>query len=305
MSNIDSSIIRVQRLVGNHALATRDEVLSALNSRHSSLLESHDWSRKRSEIAITIQVDKSNGTIQVSNGSSTALGTSTTFTASDIGRYLRIGSDDDSLYVVLAVTSSTQITLGDFYGNTVGYAGSSASGLSYVMFTRHYTLGAGIEHIKQVVWQTPLAEKTQAWLDDEDPNRSETGDPMCWAMSPRDQSGTNDLVRVEIWPRSTTSIILTASVLKGHVDLLPSQFPIVPSSVIEWNAAVDMCYLLAARTKPDKWLPLADKYLGQAEAALEREKGEDNKKFGLLQAVRDIGSGIPLGLTDYAVDHDV
>ena len=57
--NLSGMVNRVQSLVGRHSLATADLVTSFVNSRHSDLLESYDWSRKKQEIALTAVPDSS------------------------------------------------------------------------------------------------------------------------------------------------------------------------------------------------------------------------------------------------------
>ena len=305
MAKIDSSINRVQFLIGNHSIATRDLCLSFFNTRHASLLDSYDWSRKKGEIAITAVPEKSNGTLTVMNGSNVVNGTSTSFTASDVDSYVRIGGDDDSLYVVGAVNHSAQFTLVDLNGAPLPFPGSSASGQSYVMFKRFYTLPLGIEMLFEIKGETPLVKKTYEFIDAEDPTRTSTTDsPLCWAPVERDRRNGQDLMRIEIWPRPTSAKIYTASAQFGHVDLQVNQHPIVPSEILEWYAAADVCFALAARTKDVTWIPLATKYIEQGDIAKELQLGKDRDKFGTISAVQDVHSGIPLGLTDFALNHD-
>src|SRR5262245_6793821 len=306
MANLDLSIRRIQILVGNNSLATHDQVISLYNSRHSSLLDSFDWSRKKGEIAITGVPDKSNGTLTLMNGSPTVNGTSTTFTASDVDKYVKIGPDSDSLFVVQAVNHSAQFTMSDLNGTPLPWPGPSMSGQSYVMFKRLYTLGAGIEMIFTVKSKQQLTKRTQDYIDSEDPTRECTSDdPLCWAPVERDRRGVADLMRIELWPRPTAPLMYTASVQYGHVDLLPNQSPIVPSDIVDWFALVDTCYMLAARTKyVNVWLPLAKEYITQAIDTLDRQRGKDQEKFGALDYVKDVYSGLPLGQTDFGVTHD-
>lgn len=311
MANIDQMILKVQRLCGNHKLASYDDCLGALNSRHSDLLESFDWSRKKQSIAITSVPDKADGTISVTNGSPTVIGTGTIFTATDRGRYIKIGTDTSSLYVVRTVSTVNQFTLGDLNDSALAYPGPSQSGLNYTMFTRLFTLGAGIERVLKVKGKVDLTETSEEYLDAIDPWRTEQAeDAYYWAMAARDQTGTNDLVRLELYPRPSTAQIITALVLKGHTDLGPSQYPIVPSGPLVWYAAVDMCYELYARTKEDKWLTLIagngqnSGYNYEAEKSLEREKAEDFKKFGVIQTVKDAQADLPWSMTDAGITAD-
>lgn len=70
--------------------------------------------------------DYSAGTIAVTNGNANVVGTGTTFTAGMVGKQILIGG---TFYTVQLFTDATHVTL-----NT-NYAGSTASGLSYTIFT--------------------------------------------------------------------------------------------------------------------------------------------------------------------------
>jgi hypothetical protein len=307
MANTDQMRQRVQRLVGNHSLATNDLVLGFLNNRHSDLLESFDWSRKKQEIGITLQVDKTGGTLTVVNSSPTVNGVGTAFTASDVGRYIQIGADQSSQFVVKTVTLGTQFTLGDLNGSTIAYPGTSASGINYVMYTRHYSLGLGIESIvAPIKGYYPIDETTEGWLDDKDPTRSGIASyPNLFCRSPRNMTGTNDLARIEFYPRVSQAQVVNVPVLKGHTDLLPNQYPIVPSGPLEWFAAQDVALMLLLRTKDQIWAVAADKFEMQGEKSLEREKSLDNKKFGQSDKVKDVQSGTGLEGTDFSITHDL
>lgn len=304
MALVEAMISRVQVLCGRHTAATADIILSLINTRHSDLLESYDWSRKKTEIVVATLPDKSTGTLAVSNGNSAVVGTGTSFTASDAGRYVTIGSDT-SFYVMKTVSLATSFALGDLNNNTIGYAGTTGSGLAYNCFSRWYSLGAGIEQIISVNYQVKLGEVSQEYLDTIDPHRSSTGDPVCFARGPRNMSGSNDIARIEFWPRPSSSIAVNISVQRGHVDLVPTQAPLVPSGPLEWFAAEDMCYNLFAKTKDEKWIKLAATFATKGATSLEFELGQDAKKFGVQQQVRDAYSGAGLESTDFAITHDV
>lgn len=75
------------------------------------------------------QANYTTGTVAVTNNSAAITGSSTTFTAVMVGRYLKVDepNGDGMWYKISAYTSATSITL----DNT--YSGSTASGLSYTI----------------------------------------------------------------------------------------------------------------------------------------------------------------------------
>jgi len=209
------------------------------------------------------------------------------------------------MYVVKS-RSGSDITLGDFNGTTINYQGTTNTAATYVMFQRWYSLGAAIESIVSVFHTNKIHERDLEFLDGLDPRRLSTGDtPIYYARGPRDQSGTNDLVQIEFWPRASSTIAVTVGIVKGHTDLSGTTNPIVPSSIVEWAGAVDGCYFLFSKTKEQKFLQLASTYNQEFEKSLEREKNEDNKKFGLSQGIKDVGGGVPLSGTDFGITHDL
>ena len=303
MANFTASVSTIQRLVGNHSLATTAIVGEIFNEQHSDLLEVHNWSRRKQEIVVTTATDKTAGTIAVTNGSANIVGTSTALAASDVGRYIKI-NDEDSLYVIKTFTDTTHVSLGDLNGTAVNYPGTTASGLSYAIFTRWYEIGAAIEQILSVNYQGKLEETSQEYLDYLDTSRTGTGTPSRFCRGPRNMSGANDIVRLEFHPRPSSPIGIRIAVQLAHTDLSGTQNPLVPSQVIKWFAAEHVCYYLFAKTKEEKWMPLAGTYNKRAMAALERAIIEDEKKFGVIQAIKDTGGDGLFG-GDFAVDHDV
>lgn len=295
---------RIQDLLGNHASANDTVIGRLYNSRHRNELESHEWSRKKGEIILALVAEESSGTFSVTNANSTATITGGSLGDTDVGKYIRFGSDND-MYVVKS-RSGSDITLGDFNGTTINYQGTTNTAATYAMFKRWYSLGSGIESIVSVFHTNKIHERDLEFLDGLDPRRTSTGDtPRYFARGPRDQSGTSDLVQIEFWPRASSTIAVTVGILKGHTDLSGTSNPIVPSGIVEWAAAVDGCYFLFSKTKEQKWLQLAGTYNGELAKTKEEEIRLDNKKFGLSGAIKDVGGGVGLAHTDFGVTHDL
>lgn len=298
-------VSRVRSLVGTHSLATTTVVGEFVNSRHRDLLESYDWSRRKNDILISTAVDKTAGTVTVTNGSATVTGSGTAWASGDVDRTLTIGSNTYSLWNVKTAPSATSLTLGDRNGTSVVYPGDTAAGLAYVMFTQFYELGAGIEQILSVKYKTDIREVSEGFLDNLDPNRSATGsDPMYFARGSRKLSGTNDIVRIELYPRPSDAVVINVKVELGHTTLSSTMNPIVPSGPVQWGAAIDTCYFLKAKTKDDTWIGLAREFAASYQESLEFERAQDARKVGVIQQVQDIHGGVGLDMTDMGLDRD-
>ncbi len=300
MSTFNQMVTRVQALVGNHTLATATVVGALVNSRHRGLLESYDWSRRKQDIVINSVVDKTAGTVTLTSGSATVTGSGTAFAATDVGRSIQFA---DSIFAVRTYSSTTSITLGDANGTAVTFPGTTVAGQGYTIFTQRYSLGTGIEQIINMAYQNPITEVSEEWIDFMDSSRVATAsNPYHYARTSR---GATDDVRIELYPRPSSPISVNVKIEKGHTDMSSTDNPIVAAGPIEWWSAVDACSFLYAKTKDNSWLTLASQYRTDAAKSEEFEKNQDIKKFGTIQAVRDVGSGIGFGGTDFAVMHDI
>jgi hypothetical protein len=291
----------VQRRVAGHSLLTSAIAGEMVNSAHSELIESHPWSRRYTEIIILTTAQESTGTWTVTNGSSTATaGATVSLGAADEGKYIRFGTDD-SLYVIGAISGSN-VTLEDFKGNTVSYAGTTSTTATYVMFPRWYNIGTAVERVLGGFYKQKISEITQDQLDNTDPVRSTTGDPTKFVLGPRD---TSDRVQIELWPRPTGTIGVPFRIEVGHTDLSGTNTPIVPSNVVVWKASILACDFIFAKTGDERWLALANKYEKDFEKTFKRMADQDEPKAGLPHYIQDPGRGSGLAGTDFALSHDV
>lgn len=297
MAVFTSLVTMAQRRCGNSSFLTTTIAGEMVNQAHEELIESHPWSRTRDEILILTTAQKTAGTVAVTNGSGNVTGTTTAFAAADVGKYIRIGTDD-ALYVVLTRTSATAITLGDFNGTATNYAGTTSTSTTYTIFQRWYNLGTGIEAIDLASYKQKLSEVSTDYLDRADPVRSTTGDPICFARGPRDSS---DLAQVEFWPRPTGTIAVRFNVILGHTDLASTNRPIVPTPVVVVKASVLSCYFIFSKDKDDRWLQLAARYDKEFDRIFELHKRLDEAKFGMPHYIRDVG-GDGLAGTDWDLD---
>ncbi len=296
--NFDTVVKFVQTRTGEHSLITYNKAGDLMNLAHAQIVEEEEWSRKTTEILIRTRAPESTGTYNVTNGASTALGAGTAISASHIGWYIQFGSDT-AIYVIGDVLVDT-ITLHDFAGNVVTYAGDTLAASTFVAFKRWYTLGQAIEGIELVTHDRPLSEVTTGILDDWDRDRStSSSNPDHWAYGPRDVNG---FMQIEFWPRADRTLAIRVKARRGHTDLKGVELPICPWYVVGWKAAAEACLFLQAKTNQASWFTLADKYEVKYGEAKKRAMEQDLKKGGLPHRILDTGWG---GLDDdFDLRHD-
>jgi hypothetical protein len=297
--NHDAIVKFVQTRTGEHSLISYDKASELMNLAHAQILEEEEWSRKYTEILIRTPADDTTGTFAITNGSSAAVGTGLTLTSNNLGWYIHFGSDT-AIYVIGALTGAT-ITLYDFKGNVVTYAGETASASTFVAFKRWHTLGEAIEGIEVVTHDRTLSEITTGVLDDWDRDRSTTSNyPDHWAYGPRDSNG---FMQIEFWPRANTTLAIRVKVRRGHIDLKGVEQPFCPWYVIGWKAAAEACLFLQAKTNQTSWFTLADKYEAKYVAAVARAMQQDQKKSGLPHRIKDVEGDAGID-DDFYVRHD-
>lgn len=297
--NFDDTVQFVRSRTGEHSLITYDKAGELINYSHAQIVEEEEWSRKHTEIIIRTSADNTTGTFAVTNGASTALGTGLTLSSTNLGWYIKFGSDT-AIYKIGAFAVAA-ITLHDFAGNAVAYAGATAAATTFIAFKRWYSLGQAIEGIDVVTYDRPLSEATMDILDDWDRDRSVTSvNPEHWAYGPR---ASNGYMQIEFWPRANTTLALRVGARRGHLDLKGVDLPIVPFWVVGWKASAEACLFLQAKTNQASWFTLADKYDAKYATAVKRAMEQDLKKSGLPHRVHDVGwdRGVD---SDFEVKHD-
>lgn len=297
--NFDAIVQFVQSRTGQASLVTYDKAAELVNNAHAQIVEEEEWSRKHTEIIIRTSADNTTGTFAVTNDASTAVGTGITLSANNLGWYIKFGSDT-AIYKIGAFAVDT-ITLHDYAGNVVTYAGETDAEIEFVAFKRWYSLGNGIEGVDLVTYDRPLAEITMDILDDWDRDRSTTSsNPEYWAYGPRDANG---YVQVEYWPRANGTLAIRMGVRRGHIDLKGVELPIVPFYVVGWKASSEACLFLQAKTNQASWFTLSDKYEAKYVIAVKRALEQDQKKAGLPHRIHDVGwdSGFD---DDFEIRHD-
>lgn len=167
--------------VGNHSLATVVVANEILQQAFRDVNEGQRWSYRRRETAIQTVAPYSTGTVTVTSGSATLVGSGTTWTSAMVGRAIRVAGDPAYLFVA-AVASATSLTLGDPQANSITWPGATAAAQTYSIFQHQYALPTDVDLVLLPNRNWPIIEKWRDFFDRLDPARTSTGDPIYYAL---------------------------------------------------------------------------------------------------------------------------
>ena len=257
---VDKQTIRqeVITLIGNSARISNANLDILLEADNRSILGITDWSNREGNTVITtnVQIDVTGATV---TESSTTV-TSTDAANSWIGRFARVGTEDD-IYEVSSVNASTNATLSSIY---VGDTDSSAN---LTIIQLYYNLPSDCIYVTDIVSATNgyLDERSPEYLDDLDPGRKTNASiPSEWSMAGTNSSNSN-LPMIELHPWATTNTPLRVTYVKD--GLIPNDTDIVlyPSDLLKWKTAASACRYMAATSNDNSrlWMELAASYDSQ------------------------------------------
>jgi hypothetical protein len=138
------------------------------------------------------------GTVAVTFGSATVIGTGTTFTSAMIGRQLRVGTQTP-IYTISAVPDATTLTLDQAWG------GDDASGVGFEIYSAYQTVPADFNYHLSVFdprynWQLNLGV-TQVELNEYDAQRAnQASSSYCVVPYAYDLTVSPPRPTVEFWP---------------------------------------------------------------------------------------------------------
>src|SRR5205814_5994643 len=89
----------------------QSELEEICQTEYRALVEANQLSQFHTEFALTLEAPKTAGTISIANGSQTVQGLGTAFTATDVGRRLRVSSFDPAFEVVSVNVGLQQLGL--------------------------------------------------------------------------------------------------------------------------------------------------------------------------------------------------
>jgi len=129
---------------------TAQDMLTALfNLRMKDFNARYPWPWLEKTTTLQTVTNYETGTLSVIQGSRTVTGTGAAWTTAMKGRFLKLTRENE-LYEILDVPSSNTLTLRE------PYIGSTASGLTYLIWKRYYDLNPDLDFTSNVMlWQWP------------------------------------------------------------------------------------------------------------------------------------------------------
>lgn len=164
-------------------------------------LDATEWGATRAVSAWSLPAVYTTGTCTVTSASTTVTGVGTTWTtAAHAGKQFRV--PNGAWYTISSVGSTTSITLDR------AYVGTTTALLTYEISQVYVTPASNFKQLISI-WD-PVNNRrlrkgfSQEYLDAKDPQRSNTGPPVMAASA----YFTGDIPMYELWPRTTTALVI-------------------------------------------------------------------------------------------------
>lgn len=212
-----------------------DLIKDLANERLRAVWDETDWKPTRKSAVLSTVAEITTGDVDVTSGSTTVSGNSTSWTSAITGRRFRLDSSSE-IYTVTFV-SSTSLTL------ERNYEGDTATAANYKIFQNIFTLTSSvslISGIRTLVSGNDLEELSLERLDHIAPARTLHGTPAKWAEQDRDSS---NVVQVELYPIPDEAqglpyrYVETLTDLSTPASTLP---PWIPQSLITAGVSADL-----------------------------------------------------------------
>jgi len=271
-----------------------------VNVRYKQLLGAENWEFVKDSTTVKlvgIHSSVTGETVAMTTGETLVTGTATTFTNFAAGDFIRFGSESQP-YIVSTVNSATSITLETTYG------GTTDTDSTYTMKRTIYTPSVGnVGEITSIVYQNPLGEVSEGFLNALDPERSSTGQPQYYRIFSK--SKADGLVTFEVWPTPDQDYVVTVFYKKYISDMTEdTDEPVFRPELIEAGALWD-CYRMAfAITQNPAWIGLARDAKTDFGVLLRDSIIEDISTSSVSTVVRDVMSA-KVWDNNFMASHDV
>lgn len=180
-----------------------------VKNTYHQIIGDHSWTDTRKDAEILLPDAYTTGTITVTNGSPTIVGSGVDFTNSSlyVGRQICVGNIAP-FYTITAVTES--VPAGGYDTLTIdrNYANESDSGLTYSIGQYYIEFPTDLYVLERIRdqangWYLITQTYNQEYLDRVDVRRQSTGTPTLCVVAPYRTDASTGIVypRYEFWPR--------------------------------------------------------------------------------------------------------
>jgi hypothetical protein len=271
-----------------------------LDNAYRTIMGTWDWSFNKVEDDFNSLVEKTDGTITLTNAANTIAGASTTFSSDYNGGYIIV---DDTRYQVNTFTDTTTGTL------TGTYAGTTGGSKSYTLVKSHYELAASVSRIVTLTGgsQQSLIEVPPQYLDNVDPSRQSTGVPLYYAYV--GIGATNEGRVIELWPAPSTALHYNYTGVKFNSLTLTSSSGLIEegigSAVLRLAASeAALSVALLEKETAQVWMAASQKWMQEGQAELMELQMQDLQASGAARIQGRGHRGESVG-SEYASKHDL
>ncbi len=275
-----------------------------VNMRYQQIVKMRDWEYLKDNLMLGTGYYRNTGTSVTTSYGATgitqaAAGSGNTWTSSQIGWWLRFGSEPQAYEVsaVNGVAGTTMSLKTGYSGNTVGLTGSS-----YTLFKNQYEVGANVGEILSIVYDQPIREVPLSWMNRVDPERTSTGQPKKYSVVERDKY--RGVVTIQFWPATASSPYGIRVYYKRTINDLSANTdePVCSPELLEAWALYD-CYKIATVKNPN-YSKLARDQMVDVRTLLAIEIESDLDSASLPDRIKDVVRGSYVDDV-YGLDHDV
>ncbi len=208
-----------------------------IQERRRLVLDTADWNPLHTHGILNTLPLVNAGTVAITAGSTSVVGTSTAWTSAINGREFR-GTGRSEFYD-LTFVSSTALTL------SRAWEGDTVTALTYKIFERIFSLASDVDVLESIKKITDggadMDLVSQERLDETAPSRPVFGPPNRYALHDYDEN--NDLVTVELYPIPDTAWGIPYRYTKKPVDFTLTSTQLeswIPASLIVEGALADL-----------------------------------------------------------------
>lgn len=266
-----------------------------VRNAYDRALNLHQWSELIKDAEKVTATEYSTGTVALTAGSASIVGTGTTWTAAMTNRQIAITSLDGQPYYTFTFLTTTTGTLDRVYQGTTNAAATYTIGEYYVEFPSDLTTLDDIRDLNNN-WRLRRQFHQQNYIDFINADRSSTGNPTFYVSAPPRISAGVSYPRYEFYPKIPASTHLVFR-YEAHSELTSNSdymITLLESQAVIYGALADLCVWPGTTERPNPFfnLDLHKKYSDMAEASIHDSEMDDLERAQRMLMYPD-GEGFP------------